>query len=399
MSFRLPLWLIFSIVLCAGAVRGYSVPAQDARAAEILALMQRAQKAARNHDLPTAAQLYAQVTQLEPNQAEAHVRLGMVYQDLGMPRKAASCFERALQIDSRLQGIGVLLASVYIDVGRNRDAIPYLEWALESSEDLEIRVTAGEKLAECYFALGEAEKGLAVTERLRKLAPNDPDVLYLASKAYASMWNITVQEMLSKAADSYRLHQVLAEVFEAQEKYADAAKEYRVIVQREPRLPGLHYRLGRMILLSDTTGHADQDALAEFRKELEINPADVPTLVEMGQIYLGLRALDEADRYFSGASEIQPSSVKSKVGLANVLIAKKKFEKALVLMQQSSQLAPDDEDVNYNLMIVNRALGRSAEAKLAMGNFNSIRKRKMEARSSTLNQLRGLQIQRSASIP
>jgi tetratricopeptide (TPR) repeat protein len=238
-----------------------------------------------------------------------------------------------------------------------------------------------------------------VTERLRKLAPYDPDVLYLASKAYASMWNITIQQMLKTAADSYRLHQVLAEVFEAQEKYADAAKEYRLIVQREPRLPGLHYRLGRMILLGNATGQADQDALTEFRKELDINPADVPTLLEIGQIYLGLRSLNEAAQHFSRASEIQPANIKAQVGLANVSIAKKEFDQALAQLEHVRQLAPDDEDVNYNLMIVYRALGRSAQAKMAMAKFDSVRKSRMEARSSILNQLRGVQLQRSASIP
>jgi tetratricopeptide (TPR) repeat protein len=361
--------------------------------------MESAQRATQTHDVAKAVQEYAKILQLDPNRAEAHVRLGMAYQDLGMPGKAANSFEHALKIDSGLPGVGVLLASVYVDLGRTQEAAPYLERSLDSNDELPVRLIAGEKLAECYFTMGEAERGLAVTERLRKLAPNDPDVLYLASKAYASMWNITIQQMLNSAADSYRLHQVLAEVFEAQEKYSDAAKEYRVIVQREPRLPGLHYRLGRMILLSNATGQADQEALAEFRKELEINPADVATLVEVGQVYLGLRALNEAAQYFSRASDIQPTNVKAIVGSANVSIAKKKFDVALAQLEHAQQLAPDDEDVNYNLMIVYRALGHSAEAKLAMAKFNSIRKRRMETRSSILNQLKGVQLQRSASIP
>ncbi len=69
----------------------------------------------------------------------------------------------------------------------------------------------GQRLVECLFATGAEEDALSIIGRLRQTRPDDPDILYLAAKAYANLWNSTVQRLLDKSAESYRAHQILAE--------------------------------------------------------------------------------------------------------------------------------------------------------------------------------------------
>ena len=91
-----------------------------------------------------------------------------------------------------------------------------------------MQVLVGQRLVECLFTTGGEDEALEVVQKLRKLKPDDPDILYLASKAHANLWNVTVQRLLAKSADSYRAHQILAEVLETQEKFSEAAAEYRI---------------------------------------------------------------------------------------------------------------------------------------------------------------------------
>src|SRR5262249_30709381 len=164
--------------------------------------------------------------------------------------------------------------------------------------------------------------------KLRELAPNDPEVLYTASKVYANLWNGAIEKLVNAAPGSYRVHQVFAEVFEAQDRFADAAKEYRQIIKTEPNLPGAHYRLGRMIRRGGDSPEIDQNALMEFRKELEIAPSDVPSYVEIGEIHFRAQNLDEAEKSFSRALELQPDQVRARIGVAKVFLARKQYQQA-----------------------------------------------------------------------
>ena len=99
-----------------------------------------------------------------------------------------------------------------------------------------------------FLTTGGEEEASGGVGELRRLTPDDPDILYLASKAYANLWNATVQRLLDKSADSYRAHQILAEVLETQEKFGEAAAEYRTYSITAWAVPAFHYKLGKMLL-------------------------------------------------------------------------------------------------------------------------------------------------------
>jgi len=57
------------------------------------------------------------------------------------------------------------------------------------------------------------------------------------------------------------------------------------------------------------------------------------------------------------------------------------------------RLASDDETIHYNLMLAYRSLKRTADAQRAYTEFQKIKTRKEQGRSSILNQLKGLPVQ------
>jgi tetratricopeptide (TPR) repeat protein len=309
-----------------------------------------------------------------PSDAEAHGRLGIAYRKLGMHAEAVESLERAVRLGTD-PGVKVLLAFSYMDTGRYTDAIPLLAAAFEAEQKGAVRSAVGQRLVECYLATGAEEQALPVVQKLREIAPDDPGVLYLSSKVYLNLWNSAFQRMVAKAPDSYHVRLVRAEALEAQERFAEAAVQYREILKIAPQLAGLHYRLGRLILRSQSSGDTEEEALAEFRKELERNPSDVRALAEAGEIHLRRKRLKEAARRFEQAVRLQPEYVPARVGWAKVLMAERQWAKALEHLETASKLAPEEEAVAYNLMLVYRGLGRTADASRAFETFQRLKQR------------------------
>lgn len=350
----------------------------------------RADEAYAKEDWGVAAAEYEEAVRVDPGNAEALAHLGIADQKLAKLKEGESCFEKALQLRPTLPEVDVLLGLIRIQLGKYREAIPPLEGAFDKPDyEVAVRSTVGQRLVEIYFSLGEHQRALEIVRKLRALAPNDPDVLYTASKVYASLWNEAVQRLLEQAPDSYRIHQVLAEVAEAQQNYAEAAKEYQLIVKMAPGLPGFHYRLGRAILESDTTPEASQKALQDFQDELKLNPRDAPALTQIGEIDLKAHQTEQAGRHFSQAIEVDPGYVEARVGRARVMLESKRYQEASEQLEAARRLSSEDETIYYNLMIAYRGLGRMTEAQRALATFQKLNAQKQDEHAAMMRQLKG----------
>ncbi len=333
-------------------------------------------------------ELQKSIVEKNPRDAEANARLGVAYQNAGLLSEAAQALEKSLQLNPALPRVPILLAFVYMSSGRYGDAVPLLRSSFASEPDLEMQALVGQRLVECLFTTGGEDEALEVVQKLRKLKPDDPDILYLASKAHANLWNVTVQRLLAKSADSYRAHQILAEVLETQERFSEATAEYRTIIRLQPKLAAFHYRLGKMLLRADPSPAGEKAALAEFRTELEINPFDVPSYVEIGDLHLKAGNAAEAEKLFARATALQPGHAGAQLGLARTWIAARQYEKALAPLDEARRLAPQDEAVLYQKMLALRGLGRAVEARQAQAEFQKLKTEKERSVSSIRDRLK-----------
>jgi tetratricopeptide (TPR) repeat protein len=70
----------------------------------------------------------------------------------------------------------------------------------------------------------------------------------------------------------------------------------------------------------------------------EINPFDVPSYVEIGELELKAGRVEGALKSFSRAVELQPAM--TELGLARALITSRQYDKALDHLEQANRLAP-----------------------------------------------------------
>jgi tetratricopeptide (TPR) repeat protein len=356
------------------------LPAQTPRP-DVRPYLDRAEQAVQSSDLVGAVRELQEAVRLNETEAEAHGRLGIVLRKMGRLPDAAQSLRRAVELrpDPRLK---VLLAFTYMELDDCRNAVPLLVASFEAEQNDSIRLVTGQRLVECNLALGLAEHALPPLEKLRHIAPHDPNVLYLSSKVYMSLWNGAFQLLLTKAPDSYHVRLIQAEALEAQDRFGEAVHEYRAVLRIAPQLGDIHYRLGRAIVRNQPDGKADAEAQVEFRKELEINPFHFAALTEIGEIHLRNGEREEASRRFTEAIRLQPGAVPARVGLAKVLIAEKQWSKALEHLQAAAKVAPQNEAIHYNLMLAYRGLGRIAEAKQAFDAFERLKQQKKQNTSA-----------------
>ena len=161
-----------------------------------------------------------------------------------------------------------------LDTGHCADALPRAKKVYSSTADAEIKRRLGVGGVRCSMTLNRTGDAASFIEMLNRDFPGDPEILYVTVHTYSDLSLRASQTLLFKHPDAYQVHQLNAEALETQGKWDEAAEEYRVVLSRNPALPGIHYRLGRILLSKPETPAAREEAKKEFEEELRLNPSN-----------------------------------------------------------------------------------------------------------------------------
>ena len=243
---------------------------QDA-ASEVQRHEKNAKTALDQNNLLQASQEYQALLRLEPKNADVYTALGVALYGSGKLSDAVTAFESALRLNPLQNRADLFLGLSEADLGQCGSAIPILKRHFPSEPDLRLRRLAGLSLLDCERESPNLDSAHEVAQGLKATYPDDPDVLYKLAELYTSLWNQTAGELMEKHPESYRVHQLAGEVFEAQGKLEQSIKEYRLALQENGRIAQIHYRIGQLLRQQGGPG-ADQRALNEFEEELAMNP-------------------------------------------------------------------------------------------------------------------------------
>lgn len=265
------------------------------------------------------------------------------------------------------------LALARAALGHCDQAQAQLSAEFDSATDPDLRRLAGLALTQCQLSKGRYDEAVPVLARLKSLYPSDADVLYQSARLHMRAWNDTLFEMYQKTPSSYRVNQISAEVFEIQNRYAEAASEYRKAIEKNPAALNLHFRLGRVLLLESHSPDNLALARAEFEKELALNPSDAVAEYEIGQILLTSQQNADAAKRFERALEISPGFAEALQALAKLRFDAKQYEACITLLERVIRLQPANESAHYTLMRAYRDSGRSADAAREQAELDKLR--------------------------
>jgi tetratricopeptide (TPR) repeat protein len=248
--------------------------------------------------------------------------------------------------------------------GRCQEALPILKKAASHLPDKQLKYRAVMSTARCAMSLDQTATAVEALLVLNREFPHDLDVLYSTTHFYSELASRAAQELAATAPTSHQAEQLEAEAFESQENWDRAIAEYRKILEQEPRLGGIHYRIGR-IFLSKSPADAE-GAKAEFNEEVKIDPDSAAAEFMLGEIARQAGQWDEAIGHFSRAAKLDEGFQEAYLALGMSLNSAGKFSDAITPLRSYVKMQPGDPAGHYQLATAYARTGQKLEAEREM---------------------------------
>jgi len=299
---------------------------------------------------------------INPENVEVQGNLGVL---LYFQRKLADAIPHLRAAVEHQPDLGKLQGLLGLAEVRTQDPVDGqkdLETAFPQIPDQKFKVEVGLELLSLYAGTGELDEAGTLATQLRKIAPDDPEVLYAAYRTYSDLWGESMLALSIAAPDSAQMQQVLAHE-EARQGNNDAAIAHlRKALTLNPQLPGAHFELAELLYSAQDAAVKNQ-AEAEYRAALKENPQDEKSIVRLAEIDATKGDSQQALKEYTRASELQPTDADAKLGMAKVLTDTNQGEKAQTVLEQAVQIDPTNATAHYRLAAMYRKAGRTEDAR------------------------------------
>jgi tetratricopeptide (TPR) repeat protein len=325
-------------------------------------LAAEAQSALGKGDYAAAVTSLEKLARIQPGVAEVHANLAVAYYSVGRYGDAVKEGREALTLKPSLVHAHFFLGASLAEGGQCKDALPYLEKDYPRVAEPQLKRVLGTDAVRCNMVVNRPDSAVDVIRLLNRDFPDDPEVLYLSSQIYSELSTRASQRLLTAAPGSPQAHQLNAEVLEMQEKPNEAAEEYRKVLALNPRAPGIHYRIGRLLLAGPPGSTTLGDARREFEEELTIDPNNASAEYELGEMARQARQWDHAIEHFARAAQLEPGFTEALIGLGKSLVSAGRAQEAVTPLENAVKLEPQNPNAHYQLSFAYRRLGREPEA-------------------------------------
>ncbi len=254
-------------------------------------------------------------------------------------------------------------AASLAESGACPEALPLLAKATAHVTGKELQKRMAIDGVRCATVLQQQESLLQFLQVLSRQFPRDPEVLYVLTHAYSDLASGTARELAMTAPTSIPALEMDADANEQQGKWEEAEKDYRKILEQNPHYPGIHFRLGRLILSKPNPApdFAEQ-AKKELQQELVIDPANAGAEYVLGELARQAQDLPDAVQHFSKATKLETNFADAYLGLGMSLLAEKEYANAVVPLEKAVKLQPANPAAHYSLATAYARTGRKEEA-------------------------------------
>ena len=318
--------------------------------------LEKARTAQQQGDYPAAERYFRLALKSQPRSAELWNGLGVVLNREERYDDAAEAFRKASALMPSVEGIQLNLGIALFRAGKLNDAAPVFEKLPNSQQ-------ARELLAMTYAGLGKCEHALP---QLEELAPpsTDPTLHIALAQCYERLdrkadVEKAMARMLQVVPEGAPLHLALADAYDQAANPEGALAEYRKAAELDPKLPGVAFRMGRMLWKARRFDEA-QPAL---EAELKNDPGNVDAKFYLASIYLyrdndARRAIPLLEEF----TRVRTNEKNGYFELGRALLKENQAAKAAAALEKAAALSPDEPNVHYILAQALRSAGRTADA-------------------------------------
>ena len=275
--------------VCAAAALSRSI---DAQVTDATALLDRTIAAAEDNlrigERETAESHYRTAL------LQAWMILGAAHVTSGRLQDARQAFERAAS--SAIENNAALrsLALVQLQAGEGEAAVAILTRLVSAApRDVQLRLT----LAQALVATGEPAQAAQELDEAQAIAPADPELLFALASGYLRVKKVEAADAVFARVVKTRplpeTHVLIGRTYRDFHYYDRARSALRVALKMDPRVRRAHYYLGTSAILEEGVVRLDE-AITEFRKELQIAPDDPLATLRLGVVLVEARRYEEA---------------------------------------------------------------------------------------------------------
>ncbi len=279
----------------------------------------------------------------------------------GQYNEAISALHQLESAHPGLKGLSHELGATYYKMGDYATAIAFLKKALEENQaDAE----AEQLLGLSYYLSQRPAEAIPALEKVQTWYPSaNVDAAYIlgicyiqtkefpnARKAFARMFDVPAE---SAASYLFTARMLLRQDFgPVAEEYAHKA------VALDPKLPLAHQLLGELYLYHSQI----EEAIGEFRKELELNPGNATAYYKLADGYSRVQKYDEAERLLQRSIWLDSTSTGPYILLGKVLEKKGETELAVRALQRALAMDPNNPIPHHLLGQAYREMGKNDDA-------------------------------------
>jgi tetratricopeptide (TPR) repeat protein len=214
---------------------------------------------------------------------------------------------------------------------------------------------------------------------LRRLAadPSDRLARYDLALVRRQIARSQVIRLVAVAPDSYHVHQLLGQIYVNSEEDDKALTEYLAVASARPDLPGVHFWLGHLYWK-----HGDADhARTELARELELSPGHPEANAELGTVLVAEEHAAEAIPHLESAIRSKPDLWPAYSQLGRAYSIEKKYLRAEEVLKHAL-VHDQDGSAHYQLGLVLRAEGKTAQAAQVFAKVRAIKNEQMTSPST-----------------
>jgi tetratricopeptide (TPR) repeat protein len=328
-------------------------------------LQSRAETAARENRLDEAARLYARALGLRPGWAEGWWSLGTLEYDRDHYLPAAYAFQQLLRLQPSNGTAHAMLGLCQFESGKDDLALKNLlaaeRFGVLDREDL--RRVALYHLGILQLRarrFGDAQQTLAVLAK-KKIRTKE---LILALGQAALLVNPQRSPPENSEATNVIEQVGRAEALGATSEFEEGKQIYTALTARYPAYPNLHFAFGRFLLES----HETDEAVAEFERELDRDPKNVNSMLEIASVRYQVDSLAGL-KYAEQAVKLAPQMPFAHYLLGMLRLDTGDAAGAIPDLEFARQAFPDQPKIYFSLGAAYARVGRKTDAAKARAEF------------------------------
>jgi tetratricopeptide (TPR) repeat protein len=362
---------LVALAIAAPLVAQDPAPASSAEAAppspEFTAKVEAAAKARQENRLDEAARLYLEAVNMQPDYIEGWWHLGTIAYELDRYEHCRDAFRRVAQRSPENAGAWGFIGLCEYQLGDYDASL----MALLRARTLGIAAVKEVAPSVRYYAaiqlsrMAQYDQAIQILNEFAIEGNDNPRVIEAFGLAALRM-PLLPSELPGTKRDLVMMAG-RAQYFSAARMLPAAKHSFEQLATRYPETPSVHYAYG-VFLLSE-----EPDAgIEELKKELQITPGDVWTMLQLSFEYIKRGDYETARTWAKQAVDGDPTNFVAHKALGQVLLELGETEQAIRELETGVEIAPDSPALRFQLAKAYQKAGRSEDAERERAEFTRL---------------------------